>query len=108
MDSINVSLKSAIWVAGVFLLQFAMLFLATRLIGNPIMSATIYLVPFGSCYGYDVDFRFMIGLTAASVLVAVFLDLTRCRPSTFWTFVTALAMLDILYATHLKFPSPCF
>ena len=95
-------------IAGVFLLQLATLLFATRLIGAPIMSATIFLVPFGSCHGYDLDFRFMIGLTAASVLLAIFLDLKRCKQITIWTFITALVVLNVFYGMHIKFPSPCF
>ena len=93
---------------GVFLLQLITLLLATRLIGAPIMSATIYRVPLGSCSGYDLDFRFMIGLSASSILVAIFLDFRRSRQSTIRTFIAALVILNIFYATHLKFPSPCF
>jgi hypothetical protein len=101
-------MKSAARIVGIFLLQVVTLLIATRLIGAPIMSATVWRVPLGSCYGYDIDFRFMIGLSAASVLVAVVFDLKRSRQSTVWTFIAALVTLDILYSAHLKFPSPCF
>ena len=101
-------MKVAFRVLGVFLLQVVVLIVASHLIGNPIQSTIIWRVPLGSCYGYDLDFRLMIGLTAASVLLALFLIFRDFRPSTLWSLAVALATLDILYAFHLKVPSPCF
>ena len=101
-------MKRAFRITGIFILQLLALVIASHLIGNPIMSATVLRVPLGSCYGYDLDFRLIIGLTAASVVLVLFLAFKGCRPSTVQSLAAALATLDILYATQLKFPSPCF
>jgi hypothetical protein len=50
----------------------------------------------------------MTSLSAASFLLAILLDLKCCRQITILTFIAALGILDVLYATDLKFPSPSF
>ena len=95
-------MKRLLRILGIFALQFVVLFILAHLAGNPIMSAFVRLTSMASCPFIVLDFRFLIGACIASIAMAGFLLWKDARSTTIWTFVAALALCDLIFATHMK------
>jgi hypothetical protein len=103
-------LKRPLKVLGIFLLQFATLWIAETVIGNQLSDVCILsnhatiVLRHVSCDDNMLCFGRIIALSITGILYACLLLLKPSQNSTIWSLVASLAILDATTVTHMRGP----